>query len=449
VPDIPVTADPGETPGGTADAAMAVDLTAAPAAAAADVPPEILAQSLGQYLRAWWRRVRGGDSGVLPVVLAIVVVAISFQVANPAFLSAQNLVNLFEQSSIYMLLAMAEIFALLLGEIDLSVGLVMGLGSVVVAELVQPTGLNWPWWAAIIVTLLACAAWGAFQGSLVARLRMPSFIVTLGGLLILQGVAIIVLKGALVSIGNSRFTNELVLYDIFWGQFEPVVGWILLAVVVGATGTGLWLRDARKRRHGLEAPPRSLTAMKIVLMAVAGSAVVAICNVNRAHFGTIEGVPYIIPIVLAVLAAWTVLLQRIRFGRYVYAIGGNPEAARRAGVSLPNVRTWGFVLAALTAGIAGVLFASWQVSLTTNIIKSANSYVLLAVAAAVIGGTSLFGGRGKTIHGVLGGLVIGAIYNGLYLLGVSSWWIDVVVAGVLLAAVAIDVLSRRGAPRQA
>jgi D-xylose transport system permease protein len=278
---------------------------------------------------------------------------------------------------------------------------------------------------------------------------MPSFIVTLGGLLILEGVAIIVLNGALVSIGNSRFTNEVVLYDIFWGRFEPVVGWILLAVVVGATGTGLWLRDARKRRHGLEAPPRSLTAMKIVLMAVAGIAVVAICNVNRAHFGTIEGVPYIIPIVLAVLAAWTVLLQRARFGRYVYAIGGNPEAARRAGVNLPTVRTWGFVLAALTAGIAGVLFASWQVSLTTNIIKSANSYVLLAVAAAVIGGTSLFGGRGKTIHGVLGGLVIGGIYNGLYLLGVSSWWIDVVVAAVLLAAVSIDVLSRRGAPRQA
>jgi D-xylose transport system permease protein len=444
-----VTADPGETPAGTADAAMAVDLTAAHEAAAAEVPPELLAQSLGQYLRAWWLRVRGGDSGVLPVVLAIVVVAVSFQVANPAFLSPQNLVNLFEQSSIYMLLAMAEIFALLLGEIDLSVGLVMGLGSVVVAELVQPTGPNWPWWAAIIVTLLACSAWGAFQGSLVARLRMPSFIVTLGGLLILEGVAIIVLNGALVSIGNSRFANEVVLYDIFWGRFEPVVGWILLALLVGATGTGLWLRDARKRRHGLEAPPRSLTAMKIVLMAVAGIAVVAICNVNRAHFGTIEGVPYIIPIVLAVLAAWTVLLQRMRFGRYVYAIGGNPEAARRAGVSLPTVRTWGLVLAALTAGIAGVLFASWQVSLTTNIIKSANSYVLLAVAAAVIGGTSLFGGRGKTIHGVLGGLVIGGIYNGLYLLDVSSWWIDVVVAAVLLAAVSIDVLSRRGAPRQA
>jgi D-xylose transport system permease protein len=444
-----VTADPGETPTGTADTSTVVDLTAAPEVATADVPPELLAQSLGQYLRAWWLRVRSGDSGVLPVVLAIVVVAVSFQVANSKFLSSQNLVNLFEQSTVYMVLAMAEIFALLLAEIDLSVGLVMALGSVVVAELVQPTGADWPWWAAIIAALLACAAFGAIQGWLVARLKMPSFIVTLGGLLILEGVAIIVLGGALVSIGNSHYTNEVVLYDIFYGRFDPLVGWILLAVLVGAAGAGLWLRDTRKRRNGLETPPRSLTAMKIVLMAVAGIAVVAICNVNRAHFGTIEGVPYIIPIVLVVLAAWTVLLQRTRFGRYVYAIGGNPEAARRAGVSLPAVRIWGFVLAALTSGIAGVLFASWQVSLTTNIIKTANSYVLLAVAAAVIGGTSLFGGRGKTIHGVLGGLVIGGIYNGLYLLGVSSQWIDVVVAAVLIAAAAIDVLSRRGAPRQA
>ncbi|HEY2316597.1 MAG TPA: ABC transporter permease [Streptosporangiaceae bacterium] len=424
VTDIPVTADPG-------------------------VPPELLARSLGQYLRAWWGRVRGGDSGVLPVVLGIVVVAVSFQIANSTFLSAQNLVNLFEQSTIYMLLAMAEIFVLLLAEIDLSVGLVMALSSVMVAELVQPTGANWPWWAAIIVALLACSAFGAILGWLVARLRMPSFIVTLGGLLILEGVAIIVLGGTLVGIGNSHYTNEVVLYKIFWGHFDPLVGWILLAVLVGGTGTGLWLREARKRRHGLEAPPRSLTALKIVLMAVAGIVVVAICNVNRAHSGTIEGVPYIIPIVLVVLGASTVLLQRTRFGRYVYAIGGNPEAARRAGVRVPAVRIWGFVLAALTSGIAGVLFASWQVSLTTNIIKAANGYVLLAVAAAVIGGTSLFGGRGKTIHGVLGGLVIGGIYNGLYLLSVSSQSINIVVALVLLVAAAVDVLSRRGAPRRA
>ena len=322
--DLPVTTDSGETPSGPA-----ADLTAAPEAAAADVPPELLAQSLGQYLRAWWLRVRSGNSGVLPVVLAIVVVAISFQVANSQFLSALNLVNLFKQSTVYMVLAMAEIFALLLGEIDLSVGLVMAFGSVMVAQLVQPTGPGWPWWAAIIAALLVCSAFGAIQGSLVARLRMPSFIVTLGGLLILEGVAIIFLGGALVGINNSQITNEVILYDIFYGQFDPVVSWILLAVLVGAAGTGLWLRDVRKRRAGLETPPRSLTVMKIALMAVAGIAVVAICNVNRAHSGTIEGVPYIIPIVLVVLAASTVLLQRTRFGRYVYAIGGN----RRGGAA--------------------------------------------------------------------------------------------------------------------
>jgi D-xylose transport system permease protein len=296
------------------------------------------------------------------------------------------------------------------------------------------------------VALLACSAWGALQGWLVARLRMPSFIVTLGGLLILEGIAIIVLgKNGLYGIGNSRLHNERVLYDIFYGHFSPVVGWILLVVLLVAAAIGTWLPEVRKRRNGLETAPRSLTALKIVLMAVAGVAVVAICNANRAHFGTIEGVPYIIPIVLVVLAASTVLLRRTRFGRYVYAIGGNAEAARRAGVRVPVIRIRSFLVAALISGIAGVLFASWQVSLTSNIIKSANSYVLLAIAAAVIGGTSLFGGRGKTIHGVLGGLVIGGIYNGLYLLGVQSQWIDVAVAAVLLAAATVDVLSRRGA----
>ena len=445
--EVPVSADPGETPAGAG--VGTADLTLDAAAATADVPPELLAQSLGQYFRASWLRVRGGDAGILPVLLAIVVVAIGFQIANSKFLGAQNLVNLFEQSSIYMLLAIAEIFALLLGEIDLSVGLVMGMSSVVVAELVQPAGADWPWWAAILAALLASALFGAIQGTLVARLKMPSFIVTLGGLLILEGVAIIVLGGSLVGIGNSHYSNETFLYNIFWGSFSPVVSWILLAVVVAAAAAVLWRQAARKHGRGLETAPRSLTAMKIVLIAVAGIVVVALCNVNRAHAGTIEGVPFIIPIVLAVLFASTVLLQRTQFGRYVYAIGGNPEAARRAGVRLAVIRTWGFILAALISGIAGVLFASWQVSITTNIIKAANSYVLLAVAAAVIGGTSLFGGRGKTIHGVLGGLVIGGIYNGLYLLGVSSQWIDVVVAGVLLAAAIIDVLSRRGAPGKA
>jgi D-xylose transport system permease protein len=409
---------------------------------------------MGQYLHVWWQRVRGGESGVLPVVLGLVIVGVGFQIANGNFLSPQNLVNIFEQSSIYILLAMAEIFALLLGEIDLSTGLVMGLGSVVVVELVQPSGaascalcphgLAFPAWLAIGVTLLICAGVGLIQGSMVARLKMPSFIVTLGGWLILEGVCIIVLNGQPISLKNVTVPAQVQIYNIFWGYFSPTVSWILLAVVVVILAAWWWFGDASRRRRGLVAPPPSFTAIKIVGVAVAGVVLVGLCNVNRAHFGVIEGLPYIIVIVLAVLFIWTMLLQRTRFGRYVYAIGGNPEAARRAGVSLPSIRTWCFVLAALTAGIAGILFASWQVFLTTNIIKSSNSYVLLAVAAAVIGGTSLFGGRGKTIHGVLGGLIIGGIYNGLLLMGVSSEWVDILIAVVLLAAGTIDVLSRGG-----
>src|SRR5579863_206868 len=222
---VAATAEP--TPTGPA-----VDLTAAKGGAAdADLPPELLAQSLGQYLRAWLQRIRSGDSGVLPVLFGIVIIAIAFQVANGKFLSPQNLVNLFEQSSIYMLLAMAEIFALLLGEIDLSVGLVMGLGAVMVAEEVQPAGLNWPWWLAIAVSLLVCCGVGLIQGTMVARLKMPSFIVTLGGLLVLEGVAIIVLGGGLVGIGNSHFSSEVAIYNIFYGYFDPLTSWILLAVV--------------------------------------------------------------------------------------------------------------------------------------------------------------------------------------------------------------------------
>jgi D-xylose transport system permease protein len=447
----PLTDPVAVTP--SSDAAEAtVDLTAA--AEAGEVPPELLAQSMGEYLHVWWQRVRGGESGVLPVVLGLVIVAVAFQIGNSNFLSPQNLVNLFEQSSIYILLAMAEIFALLLGEIDLSTGLVMGLGAVVVVELVQPSGaascalcphgLGFPAWLAIGVTLLICAGVGAIQGTFVARLKMPSFIVTLGGWLILEGAAIIVLSGGPVSLKNVTIPAQVQIYNIFWGYFSPTISWILLAVVLVIVAAAWWFRDASRRRRGLVAPPPSFTAIKIASVVVAGAVVVGLCNVNRAHFGVIEGLPYIIVIVLAVFFIWTMLLQRTRFGRYVYAIGGNPEAARRAGVSLPSIRTWCFVLSALTAGIAGILFASWQVFLTTNIIKSSNSYVLLAVAAAVIGGTSLFGGRGKTLHGVLGGLIIGGIYNGLLLMGVSSEWVDILIAIVLLAAGTIDVLSRGG-----
>jgi D-xylose transport system permease protein len=188
-----------------------------------------------------------------------------------------------------------------------------------------------------------------------------------------------------------------------------------------------------------------VTALRVALLAAVGIAVVAICDVNRGVAITIEGVPWVVPIVLAVLAVWTLLLQRTRFGRYVYAIGGNPEAARRAGVNVPLIRTGAFVLSAVTAGMAGILLGSFFYGQYSTNEADGSQLVLYAVAASVIGGTSLFGGRGKTIHGVLGGLVIGGIVYGMALLGLHVEWELMVTGAVLVVAVLVDVLSRRGA----
>ena len=446
-----MTADSSEAAAEMADAGPVVDLTAAPEAAAADVPPELFAQSLGQYLRAWWLRVRGGDSGVLPVVLAIVVVAVVFEIITPqhAFLRPSNLVYIFGLSTVYMVLAMAETVVLLLGEIDLSVGAVALIGGVIAFKLVQQPGPDWPWWAANLAALACCGVIGVLQGTLTARLKIPSFIVTLGGFLLFSGVLVVVLGGADGNVGvSSSVPNQRVIYDLVQGLLVPIVGWVALAVVVMAAAAGLWLRAAARRREGLVTPPASLTAIRIALIALVGVAVVMICSVNR---GTIlvkvAGVPWVIPIVLVVLGTWTLLLQRTRFGRYIYAIGGNPEAARRAGISLVAIRTWAFALCSATAGLGGILLGSFFYGEYSTNTADPGQLVLYSVAAAVIGGVSLFGGRGKAVHGVLGGLMIGGIAYGVSLLSLGTLATPleyILPGGVLLAAVLIDVLSRRG-----
>jgi D-xylose transport system permease protein len=447
-----VTADAGETPAGTADAGMAVDLTAAPEVAAADVPPELLAQSLRQYLRAWWLQVRSGSSGVLPVVLAIVLVAIVFEIISPehAFLRPSNLVYIFASSTVYMVLAMAETVVLLLGEIDLSIGAVALLAGAVTFKLVQQPGPNWPWWAAMLATLAGCGVIGALQGTLTARLKIPSFIVSLGGFLLFSGILIIILGGADGNVSlNTSVANQRVIYDMVQGIIVPVVGWVALAVVVVAAGAALWLRGAARRRQGLVAPPASLTAIRIALVALVGVAVLLICNVNRGtRILSIAGVPWVIPIVLVVLGGWTLLLQRTSFGRHIYAIGGNPDAARRAGISLAGVRTWSFALCSATAGLAGILLGSYFLGQYSTNTADPGQLVLYSVAAAVIGGVSLFGGRGKAVHGVLGGLLIGGIAYGVSLLNLGrlSTPLQYSLPGaVLIGAVLVDVLSRRGA----
>jgi D-xylose transport system permease protein len=446
-----MTADASETPTGMPEANVVADVADAPEVVAADVPPELLAHSLGPYIRAWWRQVRSGNSGVLPVVLAIVLVAVVFEVITPehAFLRPSNLVYIFGLSTVYMVLAMAETVVLLLGEIDLSVGAVALMGGVIAFKLVQQPGPDWPWWAAMLAALACCAVIGALQGTLIARLRIPSFIVTLGGFLLFSGILVVVLGGAdgTVSV-NSSVANQRVIYDLVQGLIVPVVGWVALAVVVVAAGAALWLRAAARRRQGLTAPPASVTAIRVALVALVGVAVVLICNGNRGtSLVKVEGIPWVIPIVLVLLGALTLLLQRTRFGRYIYAIGGNPEAARRAGISLAAMRTWAFALCSATAGLGGILLGSFFYGEYSTNTADPGQVVLYCIAAAVIGGVSLFGGRGKALHGVLGGLLIGAIAYGVSLLslGQLATPLQYILPGVvLLGAVLVDVLSRRG-----
>ncbi len=438
------------TPDTAGELAPEVDLTAAAGVAEAEVPPEILAQSLGQYLRGWWQNIRSGESGVLPVLVAMVIVAVVFEIITPqnAYLRPGNLVYIFGLSTVYMVLAMAEIVVLLLGEIDLSIGAVALLGGTIAYRLVQTPSPNLPWWLALLATLGCCGLIGFLQGTLVARLRIPAFVVTLAGYLLFSGILIIVLGGADGFLAVASTGNQSVFYNLVQGAIDVGASWVIMGVVVVALGIGIWMRASARRRAGLVAPPASLTAIRIALIAVVGVGLLLICSVNRGGFATIEGLPWVIPIVFALLGLWTVLLGRTRFGRYVYAIGGNPEAARRAGVRLPVIRTWAFVLCSATAGFAGIMLGSFYYGQYSTNVGDPGQLVLYSVGAAVIGGTSLFGGRGKPLHGILGGLLIGGIAYGVSLMSLGTLTIPleyILPGGVLMAAVLVDVLSRRGA----
>jgi D-xylose transport system permease protein len=394
--------------------------------------------SAGDYLRSSFARIKGGETGVLPVVAGLLLVSVLFQVANSHFLTTGNLVNLLVQAAVFSLLAMGEVFALLLGEIDLSIGFVAGLSAVVMAELVQPAH-GWPWWAAIAAALVMCALIGLLQGTLITRLGLPSFVVTLAGFLFWQGVMLYILGD-----GGSILIQDNIINDVVSGTLTKIGGWVVMLVAVGAFALQTWRRDKRRRDAGLTAPPTSLTIAKIVAVLVAGVALVLLCNADRGILVPVFGMPWVIIVVFVVVALWTFVLGRLKFGRYIYAIGGNAEAARRAGINIKMIRTTAFMLCSLTAGIAGVVYASRLRSISTAL--DGGTLVLYSVAAAVIGGTSLFGGRGKAMHGVIGGIVIAAIANGMGLLGFSAAAQYIVTALVLLIAVTIDAVARRNRP---
>jgi D-xylose transport system permease protein len=412
-----------------------------PPPTAALVPLEV-AGSVREYARTFGARLRSGQSGMLPVIAALTVIVVIFQVLTSKYLSAVNIVNVLAYASIYVLLGMAETFVLLLSEIDLSIAQVGFVGAMAMTELMTYPN-DWPWWSAVIMGVAICAAIGALQGVLITRLRIPSFVVTLGGYLGWYGFLIFITDLDKSALGGVL---EIPSSNVIWGivnkQMSPVAGWIVLIAALAVFGLYTWARDARRRSEKLSAPPPVITAASIVGVAALGVLLVWICNLNRGTATVPQrGVPYFVIVVVVIVAAWTMLTGRTRFGRYVYAIGANPEAARRAGINVARIRTVAFMMCSLTAAFAGIVYASREGSMSITV--TAGGFTLLGIAAAVIGGTSLFGGRGKQSYAVIGGITVAGLYFGLYLLGVSADGTYMAIAVMLVAAAAVDTLVRR------
>jgi len=394
------------------------------------LPPPETPDSLAGVTRQRWEALKAGDVGSLPVLLFMVAIVIFFTLKVSVFFTAVNFDNLLPQMTQVTVMAIGVVFVLLIGEIDLSIGYLSGLCAVVAAELQLPgTGHDFPWWVAILGALAVGAAIGALQGSFVAFLGVPSFVVTLAGLLAWQGVIIQLLGTQGVITIYDRQINDISNYF-----FPKWFGWALaIAVTVGFTGTAAGSAIAR-RRAGLPHKNPVLVLVPILGWSAAAWLAVAVANHDR-------GVPFAGVLMVALLVFWTYVSQRTTFGRHVYAVGGNAEAARRAGINVPFIRVAVFTISGLMAAMGGIVAASFLQSV--DLTAGSGTILLDAISAAVIGGTSLFGGRGFVKSALLGALILATITNGIDLVGYSDAVKDVVTAAILLAAVTVDALSRR------
>jgi D-xylose transport system permease protein len=408
----------------------------------ATVAPEVLASTFGEYLHARVARIKHGESGALPVIIGLIAICVFFEIERSSFLHASNLVNLFVQASIYILFGAAETFVLLLSEIDLSAGFGAAVGAFVMLEL-NATPVNFPWWLAILGGLVVMAGIGALQGSLIARLGLPSFIVTLGGYLGLTGVMLEVANVDKTAVGGVITANGTIA-KLYSSHISPTAGWVLMIACVAIYAVVALLRQRSLANQGLSAAPLGATILRITGVAIAGVVLTLIFNSNQGTSAiAIRGMPYLVPLVLVIILLATLFMSKTRTGRYMYAVGNSPEAARRAGINVKWIITLGFILSSVVAGFAGLVYASTEGSMSTDF--NGGQDVLFAVAAAVIGGTSLFGGRGRIVNALLGGLVVAVVFNGLGLMGVSAAVQDMVTAVVLIAAVVMDALVRRRA----
>jgi len=403
-------------------------VSSAPAPAQTPAPA---AQEVRAGLGTLWRRITSGDVGSLPVILGLVLIWGVFDFLNPNFLSPRNLTNLTVQIADIGIVSVGIVLVLLLGEIDLSVGSVYGLGSAVMAVLSVQHG--WPTPVAILAGVLTGTAIGTFHGFFFTRFRIPSFVVTLAGLLTWFGAQLHVLGET----GTINLTDPSI--DQLAGKFfDPTFGWILAVAVVAILGADVFIR--RRRRAGAGLPPTGLIGdvAKFVVVAVVIFGATAVLASDR-------GVPLALLILLGFIIGFDIITTRTRFGRHIFAVGGNAEAARRAGISVNSIRIAVFALSGTMAAAGGIMGASRL--LAVNYSSGTGDILLNAIAAAVIGGTSLFGGRGTVWSALTGALVIGSINNGLALLSAASDVKFMVTGGVLLAAVTIDAVARQGRQR--
>jgi D-xylose transport system permease protein len=379
---------------------------------------------------------------MLPIILGLVLLGAFFQIRSSTFLSAGNLTNLCIQSTVFILLGMAEIWLLLLGDIDLSVGWVAAVGAAIGSILLDTT-FNWPWWAALLLAIVATTLIGTVQGLITIALNVPSFIVTLGGSLFWEGVAIYMIDSQ--NAGGAIPVREKVLYGIVNINMSPTATWIFSLAVAGGMSLLIFQKDRARRSSGLDSVTIYETFLKIASLVGLTVVLVLIFNTNRGTFTVLEGMPYAVPLIVVILGVYSFILTRTKPGRYLYAIGGNIEAARRSGVNVNRYRLLAFALTGFTSGVAGLVYASELGGISDGI--AGGTLVLYAVAAAVIGGTSLWGGRGRMIHALVGGLVIATIYNGMALIQLNQSVELMATGAVLVVAIAIDSIARRGAAK--
>ena len=399
-------------------------------AAPAEVQAAAGGDSLGAVLRARWEALKGGDVGSLPVIVGIIAITAFFTAKTPIFFTSVNFVNLIGQMAGVTVIAVGIVFVLLIGEIDLSVGYVSGLASVTVAEFqLAGSSHDYPGLVAIALAILVGAAFGAAQGTIIAFLGVPSFVVTLAGLLIAQGLILKVLSTTgVIGITNTQI-NDVSNYIL-----SKNTGWIVAIAFTALLALASLGTYVSRRRAGLPTGNAIISIVRVLFYGGLAFAVVAVCNHTR-------GVPLVGLIVLFVVVFFSYLASRTTFGRHIYAVGGNAEAARRAGINVKRIRILCFVISGSMAGLGGIIFASRLNSV--DLTFGGGTILLDSISAAVIGGVSLFGGRGRVSGALFGGVIIGMISNGTDLVGSADWVKYLTTGAILLAAVTLDTVARR------